>query len=121
MMASQQRVNSRLVTECDVWTAMLVGRATVSAGAEAVSAGKVALSAGGIAAALSGMATTRTGEALSPASIRPFYRAESPVMKQRRRFCYLPRMCSSPPMRGGMLGSGYFGSGEDWAGSLSGL
>ena len=67
MIASQQRVNSRLAAECDVWLAVLVGRAAVSAGAAAVFAGKVALSAGGVATAPSGTATTRTGEALQPA------------------------------------------------------
>ena len=61
----------------------------------------------------------------SPQSLRRRYQRRSssrrgPVLKQRRRFCYLPRMCSSPPMRGGMLGSGYLGSREDWAGSLPG-
>ena len=36
-------------------------------------------------------------------SIRLFSRAESPVLKQRRRFCYLPRMWVPPPPRGGVV------------------
>ena len=67
MIASQQRVNSRLAAECDVWLAVLVGRAALSAGAAAVFAGKAALSAGGVSTAPSGTATIRMSEALSPA------------------------------------------------------